>query len=104
MVAPIKPEEVAAVTKRTPYDEAIAAINALIEQAWKGKQASISQREIVDYSKGKASPPQWSAVLYISRHWERIMEAYRANGWEIEYWAPHGAHLFGSPGYIFRPK
>lgn len=85
MVRPIKPDDIAIQKQLTIPPVIFETVNALIVENWRGKSATVLQKSIVE--RIKASDPGVAAVMF-NRGWLDIEDAYRAEGWTVQYDKP----------------
>jgi len=82
---PLKPSEIRAAKRATIPDEVFAAFNEAIARAWDGHQATVKQADVVAVIVHAMHIPRDELFR---RHLLDVEEAYRADGWDVEYDKP----------------
>jgi hypothetical protein len=85
MPGPMKPSEVRAAKKAALPEEVFRVVNRLIEEHWNGNEARFGQNRLVSALMLAMSIDRHEVF---SRHLLDFEEAYRAQGWEVEYDKP----------------
>lgn len=83
-IGPIKPEEVLSLKKEGIPDEVFEVFNALIAQSFRGGQASIKLRDVVEMLEGKGLKRDEA----YQKGWLDIEGLYRKAGWKVVYDSP----------------
>jgi hypothetical protein len=86
MAGPIKPSEVGIVQQRNIPEPVFEAFNELIAENWSISGATIRQDDVVARVMGKIEGLTRSDIF--ARGWLNVEEAYRREGWIVEYDKP----------------
>jgi hypothetical protein len=91
-VKPITPQEAEEARKNAVPSFVIEAVNKLLKKKWNGKEAIITQEEIISEIKpsnvlGLENGVRFRGAVF-SNHWLDFEDLYRESGWKIEYDKP----------------
>lgn len=86
MTRPIRPSEVLGAKTSSVPEDVFEAFNELIIENWSGVVAIIRQEKIIERIKFKM--PGVSRAQIFDRGWLDIEDAYRAEGWKVDYDRP----------------
>lgn len=100
MVAPIKPDEVAATKQAILPPEVITCWNNMIAQKFSGGEARIELKDIIA-SITKAMNTNSKRVL--DEDWLEVEDIYRAAGWKVVYDRPGYDETY-EPFFVFSKK
>lgn len=99
MTKPISPNEVGGVQRDNIPAEVFEAVNKLIAKKWTGSSATVKQEEILD-ALGEFGI--WRDHAF-DRGYLNFEEAYREQGWEVEYDKPGYNESYGA-FFVFKAK
>lgn len=92
MTKPISPDEVGQVQRDNIPPEVFEVVNKLIATKWSGSSATIKQEEILE---ALAEFGIWRDYAF-DRGYLNFEEAYRAQGWKVEYDKPGYNESYGA--------
>jgi len=95
MIKPITPDEV----KHVIPDFVIKAVNKLITEKWNGKEAIVTQNEIMSIiSSNDPDDDKPSRYTVFDKHWLDFEDLYREAGWYVDYdkpdWGENGTAYY----------
>jgi hypothetical protein len=83
---PIRPDEVGKRKAASIPSEVFEAFNDCIAENWDGREASFTQPDVV--ARILALMPSLNAGTLFAKRWLDVEDAYRAEGWHVEYDRP----------------
>ena len=86
MTKPISPDELGAYQQKTFPPGVFEAFNELIASKWTGCSATVKQDDVISLITAKTGGYSRSHIF--SQGWLNVEEAYRAQGWDVEYDKP----------------